>query len=249
MKIVVFTAIIGNIDPLYPALPNAKGSAEFVCFTDKPRQESGIWEYDGLSEYPVIKSVGHRPITQKTWRQEIVEAEYGNRLTARYYKLLPHRSFPDADVSIWVDGNVRLRVSPKTLVKNHLPKGFDLASFAHPDRACLYEEAEFCAKKGKGKKSDILEQTRYYREQGMPPGFGLVETKCVIRRHTQQMADFNELWWEQLSEYSVRDQISLPYVGWETGVKMSVIPGRVAYPGWPGEHNKEFWMAKHVKKS
>lgn len=248
MKIVVYTAIIGNIDPLYPALPNAMGKADFVCFTDKQRLESGIWEYDGLSEHPVIKSVGYRPITQRTWEQEIVGTEYGGRLTARYYKVLPHRHFPDADVSIWVDGNVRFRVSPETLVKNHLPKGVDLASFAHPDRSCLYEEAEFCIQKRKGKRAAIVDQVNHYKEDGMPSKFMLAETKCVIRRHTSKMVDFNELWWEQLSDYSVRDQISLPYVMWKTGIRMNTIPGRVAYPGWPGEHNTQFWMAKHVKK-
>ena len=248
MKIVVFTAIFGNIDMVYPNVPNALGKAAWVCFTDKPRHESGLWSYDGIGEYPTLIAPGSRQITAPTWKQEIVDAEYGNRMTARYYKTTPHRYFPDADVSIWVDGNVRLLVPPERLIKQYLPKGVDFATFAHPDRKCLYEEARVCMANGKGKKSDIQAQIEFYQKEGIRQQGGLYETKCVIRRHTEATENANELWWQQICDFSVRDQISLPYVLKNSNATVSSIPGRVALSNWPGDRNPEFWTAKHVKK-
>jgi hypothetical protein len=247
MNIVVFTAIFGTIDYLYPCLPDASANVRYICFTDRRRQERGIWSYDGFNQYPTMLDVSAAPV-HPSWEQEIIELPYDNRRAARNIKTLAHEYLPGADVSIWIDGNVRLTVHPMTLLRSCFPKEAKFATFAHPDRRCVYQEARFCMKKGKGKRANIERQMAAYRNEGMPAGKGIAETKCVIRRHVESVAELNEAWWWQIQEYSVRDQISLPYVLYKSPLQMTTIPGRVALERWPGEHNPYFWMRKHVRK-
>lgn len=238
MRIAVYTAIFGAIDRLWSACPLAWGEAQRVCFTDAPDlREVGLWTQNGGLHY-LRKTTGLAAIP--AWEVRQVAATYGPRRTARHYKALAHYYLPDADVTIWVDGNVRLLAPPAALVKQYLGDA-DLAIFAHPDRACLYDEAAFCAKKGKDRATVLNRQTARYRAEGMPRKWGLPETRCVIRRNTERIADLNALWWHELQAHSVRDQVSLPYACWKLGLKWRVIPGRC----WVRNDHRHFHFEKH----
>jgi hypothetical protein len=152
---------------------------------------------------------------------------------------MPQEFWPDADVWIWVDGNVRLLIPPSQAVDKWL-KG-DLAIFNHPDRECLYQEAEFCGKHGKDSSAVLNQQVKGYNAQGMPRKWGLAETRCVIRRNTGTIRDFNEQWWGELSTKSIRDQVSLPFICWGMGLRWDVIPGRT----WVKNTSPWFWFRKH----
>jgi len=165
---------------------------------------------------------------------------------ARYYKILAHKHFPDADVTVWLDGNVRLLIMAKSVLKNYLADA-DLATFTHPDRECLYDEAAFCALRGKDSKEVLSKQTTAYRKAGMPAGWGLAETKCIVRRNVARMKGLNELWWQQIEKHSVRDQVSFPFACWKSGIRWRAIPG------WAGptkckNTNRAFWFISHRKK-
>jgi len=170
-----------------------------------------------------------------------VAAEYGPRRTARHYKALPHRYMPDADVWIWLDGNVTLGVSPDAAVERWL--NGDLATFDHWERNCLYDEAAFCAKIGKDDAGTLTQQMRRYGLAGMPRRWGLAATRVVIRRNTPAMVALNEAWWAEIEAGSVRDQVSLPFVCWQAGLRWDVIPGKLV-PGMRGE----FSCISHVKR-
>jgi hypothetical protein len=240
MNIIVYTAIFGDIDRLWPPYPPALGGARHVCFSDKPRDERGLWNDKGF-----VKGSGDRMTPGGPfWQVRVVQAKWKPRRSARYYKALPHRVFPDADAWVWIDGNLRLLIPPGKAVKKWL-KG-DLATFNHPDRRCLYDEAAFCASKGKDKRAVLTAQTDRYRDAGMPAGWGLPETRCVIRRNTERVRTLNELWWLEMERYSVRDQVSLPFLCWKAGMRWDVIPGRA----WVGGKNvnRDFWFVRHKDK-
>jgi hypothetical protein len=42
---------------------------------------------------------------------------------------------------------------------------------------------------------------------------------------------FNELWWQQIEQFTARDQVSFPFAAWQTGVQVSYIDAWV--PGHP----------------
>jgi hypothetical protein len=223
MNIVVYTALFGNIDPLWAAYPDK--SARYVAFTDTRRVEAPL---------PA------QPATAARWEQRLVKAEFGARRTARYYKTNAHLFFPEADVTIWLDANVRLRLPASQAVARWLHH--DLATCDHPQRHCLYAEAAECAALHKGDPAVLQGQAAAYRAWGMPEQWGLAETRVVVRRQTPAQAELNAAWWTHITRYSERDQVSLPFVCWQHGVTWDVIPGRV----WSDKH-PFFWHTRHAK--
>lgn len=240
----VYTALFGDIDPLWTPLPVAMRGARWVAFTDRERLSQGLWTHELTEKWPNILLDTNRTHSNVGWEVRVVGKPFGNRGTARHYKAMP--PFPDADVTIWIDGNVRLRIPAAKAVRRWLGSG-DLATFDHNDRHCLYDEAVFCLMKGKGVKVKLRRQVRAYQKSGMPVGWGLAETKCVIRRNTERIQRLGEAWWEQLQQFSLRDQVSLPYVCRELGLRWNVIPGRAGLKTFPGMLNHAFWYTKHQK--
>ena len=237
MRIAVYTAIFGNIDRLWSVYPLARGNTQHIAFTDNPDLiEVGLWTDE---ERPRYRERTGRMVVPPTWEIMQAPAAYGPRRTARHYKALAHY-YVDADVTIWLDGNVRLLKPPEWIVSEYLGDA-DLAIFKHPDRNCLYDEAAFCAKMGKDAAIVLQKQTAHYIKEGMPRRWGLPETRCVIRRNTEQMAQLGDTWWNEMQEHSVRDQVSLPYVCWKLGVKWREIPGRC----WAGNKSDVFHYEKH----
>lgn len=237
-KIVVYTALFGDVDRLWSVPPIVVPGAKYIVFTEKPRREVGLWTHSFSWDRPAVIP-GTEEVTSPThsWEQRIVKMTYEPRKTARYYKSMAHKVLRGVDVSIWVDANVRLLLEPWVAVKRWLGEGV-LATFSHPDRTCLYEEARTCQRLRIGDARRITSQMKYYRQEGMPHRFGLAETRCVIRRHTKQVASLNELWWKEVQARSLRDQISFPFVCWKQGISWKVIPGNV-------KDHKEFWFTYH----
>lgn len=128
------------------------------------------------------------------------------RLNARIYKILSHQ-FVTADVSIWIDGNITLLVSPEELVS--LMPG-DTCAFHHWERDCVYEEARVCIRSRLDKATTIRRQMETYRNAGFPEHAGLAATGVLIRRHTPDVCRMNERWWTEICTHSVRDQLSFP---------------------------------------
>lgn len=239
MHIIVYTAIFGDIDRLWSVYPLARGEASHYLFTDRKRREVGLWT-DGKPAHIQKGTTGMG--APQVWEPQYAEPRWDARRTARHYKAVPHR-YMDADVWVWVDGNVRLLAAPEVIVDEYLGDA-DLAIFRHPDRQCLYVEAQFCASRGKDNAQTLHRQTAVYHEAGMPRNWGLPETRCVIRRNTPQMRDLGEAWWAELEQHSVRDQVSLPYVCWKAGVRWREIPGRC----WVRNTHNHFYYAKHRGK-
>jgi len=218
MNIVVYTAIIGGIDSLWGVMPG-NNNVRHIAFVDAEKKEVRL---------PGDKSQHFTPV----WEQIVIRPQWDNRRTARHYKALPQRYIPDADMWVWVDGNVRSNVQILKVVNRYLDS--DLVTFNHWDRHCLYVEAEFCAKINKDRRSILETQAERYRAAGMPRNWGLAATRVVIRRNTQAIRNLNEAWWQEMKNYSYRDQVSLPYVCWKAGIQWDVLPGKL-YPGTKGE--------------
>lgn len=246
MKIVVYTAIFGVIDPLWSPFP-ACHDVEHVCFTDRMTTDKGLWTHELTEDWPTMLggSTRIRPVRQ-LWDVRVIKPKFSHRKQARHCKTMVHEYLPDADVTVWLDGNVRLMLPVKRMVRKWLGDK-DFATFNHPDRKCLQEEAKFCIRAGKGNKAKLMAQVATYQQAGMPARWGLPETKCVIRRNTPKMVKLNEAWWQEIQRHSIRDQVSLPYVCWKLGIRWKAIPGRAGLASYPGKKNRAFWYTKHRK--
>ena len=146
---------------------------------------------------------------------------------ARFHKTNSDLVLPDTDVTIWIDGTQRIKTDADlaALAKSVLANR-SIATFRHPVRSCVYEELRACISYRKDLAAVMTTQVERYRKEGYPPNNGLVETACVIRKHTERVKKFNELWWHEIKNGSKRDQLSFNYAVWRLGIDYQIIPGK-----------------------
>lgn len=198
MKIVVYSCISGVIDSFKPE--QTWGNADWIMFTDQPAV-GGKWEV--------------RPL---------VYTEYADtRKNARMHKTQPEKLFPNYDYSIWIDGSMKLNITPEELIKKNLKTG-ELAALTHPDRDCPYEEAEACKRLKKDSNEVIDKQMDGYINEGFMRHQGLAETKIVIRENNPVITVFDKLWCDEIRNRSLRDQLSFNYCAWLLEIPVTYIP-------------------------
>jgi hypothetical protein len=178
--ITVFTSIIGKKDNLID--DQVTKGANFIAFTN---QKSKTWKT--VKPYDKFKD---------------------DRRNSRIYKIMPHMFF-NTEFSLWIDGNVKLKVPAQQIVDTFL-KDKDIALWKHQNRDCVYAEAEACYKFNKDTPEALGEHIREYKKRGIPAHNGLYAATVIIRRHTKRINELNEKWWAEYSRYSKRDQISFP---------------------------------------
>jgi hypothetical protein len=66
-------------------------------------------------------------------------------------------------------------------------------------------------------------QMARYRAAGYLAHHGLYENGVLMRRNTPALKEFEELWWREYSNGSVRDQLSMMYCAWATGISVAPI--------------------------
>ena len=209
-RIVVYTAVFGAINDLVCPPVWRSRSVEFHTFLDETRYD--LWS-DRESNHGWHV---HRP---KYLCDDV-------RRQARAHKCLSHELFPDADVTLWIDGCLRLCQPVEELISGLL-HAEDLCVFTHQERSCLYDELTACIEMRKDDPAVMERQVNRMRSSGYPQNKGLAETTAVLRRHTPEINEFNRRWWEIVGTESLRDQLSFDFVCWQMGLDYSTLGFRV----------------------
>jgi len=192
-NICVFTAVLGGYDDLKNPEVVEKG-VDYICFTDGPIFSHPIWQIRPVKFY-----------------------DSDPTRTARFVKLNPHRMLSGYRYAVWVDANVLLRTKIQSLIDAE--PGEPLLFLKHPDRDCVYVEAEFCKSRSKGNAEEIDEQVSLFRKQGIPERIGISETNFYIADLLDERSKiFFRAWWNNLKSGSVRDQVSFGFAKFTTGV-------------------------------
>lgn len=181
---VVFSAIAGGYESI--RIPSfIDPNFDYVLFTDKPSPDTGVWKI--------------RPIPY--WNSE------QTRIT-RYVKLHPHFLFSDIDIAIWIDHNVLIKKNFSSIVDDFIKSGLPIATYYHPERSNIYEEAEECLKRKLDNPETIKRQISIYREKGFSHD-DLPDTAIMMfnMKHKSLRQILNN-WWSDLDKYSYRDQLS-----------------------------------------
>ena len=202
-RIEVVTSITNSKDTLRTS---HNGNAVFTCYTDD------------------------KTLTSKQW---IIKPAYDRftdpRRNSRIHKILIHK-YSDADITIWIDGKMRLLKSPEKLVEEYL-QDYDMAIFSHITRDCLYKEAMTCAKLKLDDPEVIIEQAKYYEDHEFAKEKGLCEGGFIIRRNNERTRAFNEAWWADYCRFSRRDQLSIMPAIEQSGVIVNILNvGYAIYP-------------------
>ena len=197
-KGVIYTSIVGNYDPLLEHCYIME-DWDYICFSESKAivQNHTIWKIIVLPSNEIKNNI---------------------RLS-RLPKILPHRFLTEYEYSIYLDANINiLDDTLEKRVNQLIKKNVKIAIAPHPQRDCVYEEAQVCIKSGKDKKSIIEKQIKeIYTLNNFPTHFGLYQNNLIYRKHND-LVELDQLWWDIYMKYSRRDQLSLVYALWRTGI-------------------------------
>jgi hypothetical protein len=161
----------------------------------------------------------------RPWRAIRISHGQGDVSRAnRLFKFFPHLFLDGYARSVYLDGNIAAIRDPAILADRLLADQAILC-LSHPDRNCAYDEAEACISKSKDDPSRIRSQMAEYASDGFPRSFGLSQNGVIFRDHRNPgLHRLMAAWWEELLKKSKRDQLSLPYASWRSGVKVGIVP-------------------------
>lgn len=203
MRLLVYTCVFGGYDRVFPPVVREPG-VDYVLVTDDE-----TLHVDG-------------------WRMQLVEAgRFTNaRAANRHYKMIGHGELGTHDVSIYVDGNIRVLGAVSELARRFADKNAALGVYPHPRRKTVAEEAEACISSGKVDDPDVVRQElEYYRAQGFPDEQGLIEATVLFKNHAEPKLDESmSAWWSLYQRFGSRDQFSLPFVLWKTRASVYRMP-------------------------
>ena len=159
-KIIIYTCIVGGYDALKEPLL-LFDNVEYICFTEDAasikKAENSKWS---IRQIP-----------------ENIAKKQDRTLSNRYIKMHPKELFPEADYTVYVDGNIGIQSFLGTyLLQTKAKTG--IAIFSHSQRQCAYVEAKVCISRRKGSREAIERQMQDYEKAGFPKNYGLYE--CTI---------------------------------------------------------------------
>ena len=199
---VVYTCISGNYDELQQQSYTAP-EWDYICFTNNKKllkhQKIGVWQI--------------RPL---------VYTESTQTKNARYHKINALKIFPEYEKSLWIDANINITTpfifdTIKTTDK-------DLLIPYHPERDCIYDEADAVISHKKEKEDIVKKQVALLKSLKMPEHYGLNETLLIYRKHgNKHSEDIMTQWWDFLKENSKRDQLALSYILFKNNIKVEDI--------------------------
>eukprot|EP01138_Halocafeteria_seosinensis_P004069 gb/GECG01004161.1/.p1 GENE.gb/GECG01004161.1/~~gb/GECG01004161.1/.p1 ORF type:complete len:311 (+),score=24.53 gb/GECG01004161.1/:1-933(+) len=196
-RLVVFTALFGHIDDLRKQ-PQEDG-IDYLCFTDR-------------TEY-----VNDENGFVRGWKIVYVERlpNLDGRRMNRHIKLLPHL-YLDRNVtrSLYIDGTVDLKMQPSKVFDYFLPseQDYNFGHGLHPEgRLNWKDEIRVTIERGRGDKDLLAAQEKAYQNRNISLSAwkGLWANFALARRHSPAMQEFSKLWWNELLQYSERDQVGL----------------------------------------
>ena len=209
---VVYTCITNDYDTLLEPTYVSSGF-DYICFTDNPNLTSNIWK---------IKSLPN----------EVNELSQIKK--QRYIKINADKVVGKYDLSIWVDGNVSLIGDLNELLEQTLEDDCSIYIPNHPQRNCIYDEANMVIRIKKDTKENVLSQINGYEGEGFPKNYGLVQSNIIIRKHNNKdCIKIMESWFNELRDKSHRDQLSFNYVLWKNqDVKVEYLDKNIYKSKW-----------------
>ncbi len=205
-KKAIYTFIINDYDDLKDPLSIADGW-DYICFTDNPDMVSNTWKIIYLDQKRLQKKLKN---PKKTAMLIMIE----------YFKLIPKQY----DIVVSIGGQIMINTDLNEFITKHFDQNkHDLAICKHPERDCIYDEAEICKILNKDNASIIDKQTTYYRRKGYPAHNGLFMTGIIIRKNSSKnLKKVCKIWSHEVQKWSKRDQLSLNYSIWKSRHPISI---------------------------
>lgn len=214
----VFTAIFSNYDDLKQPFFVSQGW-RYVCYTDQDLDlpPDNKWE---IVKVPCM--------------------DFGPAKTARWYKINFHKHI-ETEFSLWIDATFFINIDLNRWWKRFKAP---MTCIDHPFDDCIYTDIKSCLSGGKGDFWTLIRQANDYKNMGIPENNGLIASGILMRQNTEPVRQLCELWWDQVEQYTERDQIAFGYASWK-------MPGIYDTTKWnyTDPNTKEFLHCPHLHKS
>jgi len=171
-----------------------------------------------------------------------------NRMKAKIFKMLGHKIWPEYDVYVWIDGNIRVKAGNFISRIVNTMEGGDVVISNHSERSSVYEEANFIyteLKKGhkylRARYSGdlIMDEVKSYGE-GLK---GLYWCGCFARLNNEKVNKAFDDWYIDNTLWSYFDQNSFVYEMHKHQLKLNIIEWGDYYK------NEHYGFTDHKKMS
>ena len=199
-RVAVYTVIFGAYDEIIEPI-SSPDNVDYYIITDQDvNLVNSAWEKVDISDF--ITGLEGLSNSEKN----------------RYFKMNPFKVFNEYKYSIYIDGNIQV-VTDLTEFVNRIGES-DIATHQHFCRNCVYDECEAVLVAKKDSAENINRHRQLFVDTHMPKNYGLMECNVIARRHSIRCEEIMKMWWKEFLEYSKRDQLSLPHVLYENGIKV-----------------------------
>jgi len=183
------------------------------------------WDVIMFTDYPIEGNVNG-------WEIRNLPKVDDPLIQSRDIKIRTHVHLPEYDMVCYIDGNQQLLKPPPN----------EPVWYQHAKRTNIFQEANQIIKNGRFPKDLINAQMDYYRSQGYED-CGLYLNGFHVRSNRDEaINELHEFWFAETCRFSPRDQLSLPYSIWYTGIEPTNIQ-------WPSDKEKYAIVVKGHKQN
>lgn len=219
-RIAVYTCVFGKYDQLQEPIIKPD-NVDYYIVTDQEIPQDSLWK-------PVM------------W-EKYCSNSLSNAEKNRFFKMHPDYIFPEYRFSIYIDGNIKV-ISDLTPYVKLLGK-YGMGFHYHNQRQCVYKELDAIQLAYKVDKKVAESYKNYLSANHFPENYGLLECNVIVREHNNSVCKkVMSEWWGQFLKQIKRDQVSLPYVLCENGIKVE----DVAVLGSDVYSNPSFRIVRHI---
>ena len=205
LKKVVYSALLGKYDKIRPF--NLQKGFDYFLFTDNLNINYNKTNWTIL---PLPIELNYLNIS-KIKKQ-------------RFIKLHPHLYFKNYNLSIYIDASFQIKGDLNEFLFRILSPKYNIYNFEHPERNTVYQETFAVVRFRKEKELMAKLVRERYIKENFPDNNGLIEGCLIVRKHNEKDCIYMmNKWFEEISKYSHRDQLSFNYIIWKTGIKVKYI--------------------------
>ena len=123
---------------------------------------------------------------------------------------------PEYDIVCYIDGNQKLLKEPPN----------EPVWYLHARRTNIFQEAEQIIRNGRFPRDIINAQIDYYKAEGYEDCGLYLNGFSVRNNKDKDINHLHDVWFKETCRFAPRDQLSLPFAIWETGIQ----PENILYP-------------------
>lgn len=142
----------------------------------------------------------------------------------RFIKTHPHLFFKDYELSLYVDASYNIIGDLNIFLLRLLTPKYDMYYLQHPIRNTIFQEISAVVYFKKESNISVeLVKNKYIKEK-ISDNQGLIESCIIVRKHNnKKIINLMENWWNEIKNFSHRDQLSLNYVISKLNIKIHYI--------------------------